>query len=364
MPGYVNSHLSYFAFKGKISIVMKTRHCLFLLIFLMFSLSACSSRLAETPVPTLDATRLHETAVSQLTAENARTPSAMAPSATLAPAGAWTPVPTLDRTRPSIQTPTSELACLMASAGSPMDITIPDGSVMAPGESFSKVWRLENAGSCTWTRLFTVRFFSGNSLSAFQLHYLPQEVKPGDMIDITVDMEAPLKPGVYQSNWMLSDPNETLFGIGPNGDAPFWARVEVVSSLTATPTLTPTVSNTPTVIRSGEVHLGDGDHFDLETGDINPAGQSIADFNYQYTDNQTHVLSTENDSLWMVFGEQRPSFLDCLNAQETGNAISFSQVPQGSYICYRTSENNIGRFLINGLENQKLVITFVTWLVP
>jgi hypothetical protein len=41
---------------------------------------------------------------------------------------------------------------------------------------------------------------------------------------------------------MLSNADGELFGIGPNGDAPFWARIIVVPSETETPTPT----NTPT----------------------------------------------------------------------------------------------------------------------
>jgi hypothetical protein len=130
----------------------------------------------------------------------------------------------------------------MAAAGHPIDVTIPDGTVMAPGESFSKTWRLENVGSCTWTRFYAVVFFSGNSLNAHQTNYLPAEVEPGETIDLTVDMEAPMEAGEYQSNWMLSNADGELFGIGPNGDAPFWARIIVVPSETETPTPT----NTPT----------------------------------------------------------------------------------------------------------------------
>ena len=31
------------------------------------------------------------------------------------------------------------------------DVTVPDGSPFAPGETFTKTWRLQNTGTCTWT---------------------------------------------------------------------------------------------------------------------------------------------------------------------------------------------------------------------
>jgi hypothetical protein len=227
---------------------------LFLCLIALASLTACAREVDPSPMPTLDATVLNQTAVSLATADSAKTMTHLPPTQTLAVA-TWTPVPTLDRTRPPIQTPTPEVPCHQAGAGSPIDVTIPDGTVMAPGEAFSKTWRLENVGSCEWTRLYTVTFFSGNSMNAFQTKNLAQGVKPGVVIDIAVDFEAPLKPGVYQSNWMLADPEGNLFGIGPNGDAPFWVRIEVVAVLTPTPTPTGTTTITPTL--DAAVNSGD-----------------------------------------------------------------------------------------------------------
>jgi hypothetical protein len=42
---------------------------------------------------------------------------------------------------------------------------------------------------------------------------------PGQTVEITVDMVAPLKPGTYQGNWKLRNASNVLFGIGPNGSA-------------------------------------------------------------------------------------------------------------------------------------------------
>ena len=163
--------------------------------------------------PTLDATALQQTAIYRVTQDAAQTQGAL-PAPTMTPASTWTPEPTIDRTRPSIQTPTSIANCNQAAAGHPFDVTIPDDTILAPGETFSKTWRLENAGSCTWSRAYTVVFFSGNSLDAFQIQALTGEVQPEQAIDITVDMQAPTIPGVYQSNWMLSDPEGNLLGLG------------------------------------------------------------------------------------------------------------------------------------------------------
>lgn len=332
-------------------------------IFLSLLLTACGGKVSLTEVPTLDATALNQTAISQATADGKLTQQAV-PTLTVAPTGTWTPVATLDRTRPSVQTPTMERPCNQAAAGHPIDVTIPDGTVLAPGVTFSKTWRLENVGTCKWSMAYAVVFFSGNSLNAFQTQPLAQEVVPGQSIDVTVDMEAPIAEGIYQSNWMLSDASGALFGIGPNGDAPFWVRIEVVIKVTDTPTPTPTVTSTPVVYFSAEVDLANGNQLDLDTGALDPADATKSDLIYQYGGDPDHILMTMNGTQWMVYGESEPAFGDCKEAVLSGNAISFDEVPAGTYLCYKTSDNLTGRLLFEAFADPWLSISFLTWSSP
>jgi hypothetical protein len=334
------------------------------LIFCLFiTLTACSGLDSTAPTLTLDATALYKTAVYQVTLDAPAEPSSV-PTQTLAPTNTPTTIPTIDRTRPPIQSPTPQTPCDKAAAGHPIDVTIPDGTVMNPGERFSKTWRLENAGSCTWTRVYALTFFSGNSLDAFQTNPLAQPVEPGKQIDVTVDMQAPETPGVYQSNWMLSNEEGQLFGIGPNGDAPFWVKIEVVPAINETLQPTPTVTPTPVVYLEGEVFMDAGDRFDLDSGAINPADMTTSDFVYQTGDDPTHVLLTMNGAEWALFDEDEPTYGDCAAVKVSGNAISFNDVPEGNHVCYRTSDALLGQFLIVGIEaDQSLLIRFLTWSV-
>ena len=335
----------------------------FFIPLLLLLLSGCLEQTQPINVPTLDGSALNQTAVMQTTLDSLATLDQQ-PTNTNTPPSTLTPIPTLDRTRPLIQSPTAEIPCNISSAGSPLDITIPDGTIMSPGQSFSKTWRLENVGSCTWTRLYSVIFFSGNSLNAFQTHYLLSEVQPGNVIDITVDMVAPEEPGTYQSNWMLVDPSGELFGIGPNGDAPFWARIEVVAQATDTPTPSPTQTITPVVYVMGSVELINGDTFDLDTGLRNVETPENPDFNYVYGNEPPFVLNTLNGALWAVFGEEEPSLEECQTASLSGDPISFTEVPFGTYLCYQTSEMLPGWLLINGFADESLAIRFLTWSMP
>ena len=144
---------------------------------------------------------------------------------------------------------TPTVVCDLAQPGHPVDVTVPDDTPFHPGEAFSKTWRLVNAGSCPWNQDYQVIWFSGDDLGLAHSLPLPQPVEPGESVEITADMLAPQEPGAYQSNWKLSNRQGELFGIGPDGNAPFWVRIVVVSAGTATalPTeATPLLTVTPT----------------------------------------------------------------------------------------------------------------------
>jgi hypothetical protein len=44
---------------------------------------------------------------------------------------------------------------------------------------------------------------------------LPATVAPGETVDVSVQMKAPVTPGTYQSNWLLESPQGARFGVGP-----------------------------------------------------------------------------------------------------------------------------------------------------
>ncbi len=343
-----------------------------LMIFGLLLVSACNVHLPEgsavDETVSLDPTGLHETAVSLATVDAGWTQTAHPPMVTAVPSLTWTvtPAATLDRTRPVVGSQTVDPECNRAGAGLPIDVAIPDGTILAPGVPFTKTWRLENLGTCTWTRLYAVTFFSGNSLGAEQINTLPGEVPPGMVVDISIDMEAPLKAGVYQSNWMLSDDEGNLFGLGPNGDAPFWVRIEVVQVVTDTPQPTATATSTPVVYLSDVVFLADQDQLDLDTGEVNPEDTTGPDLAYLFGGDPSHVLTTMNDGQWVVFGEEQPTFNQCDQAEMSGNAVSFEEVPVGTYLCYRTSAGLPGRMMIGAFDADRkaLLIQFLTWSVP
>jgi hypothetical protein len=107
------------------------------------------------------------------------------------------------------------------------DITIPDGSTLAPGSSFTKIWRLRNNGTCTWDTTYRLFFVSGDLLGGRNLTFLPEEVAPGETIDISMDFTAPNFEGEYRGNWQIRNTNGEIFGTSATANRPFWVDVRV-----------------------------------------------------------------------------------------------------------------------------------------
>jgi hypothetical protein len=157
-------------------------------------------------------------------------------------------------------TPVPEPAC-MDHATFITDVTIPDWTTVEVGETFEKVWRLKNTGTCIWTTDYWLVFQSGELRGTLESYPLMQEVLPGDSIDLSVELVAPGTQGEFRSYWMLQNSEGENFGIGDNADRPFWAKVNVG----VIPSPTAVVSWTPR-LDPGEL-VNEGRWIDVDLGD-------------------------------------------------------------------------------------------------
>ena len=107
------------------------------------------------------------------------------------------------------------------------DVTIPDGTVMAPGSTFTKTWRLKNVGACAWSTSYQLVYFSGEQMGAAASAAFPQNVAVGQTVDISINMTAPATAGSYRGFWMFKNANGALFGIGPQANKPWWVDIKV-----------------------------------------------------------------------------------------------------------------------------------------
>ena len=115
-------------------------------------------------------------------------------------------------------------------------MTYPDDAPVDPGAAFTKVWRLRNAGTCTWTSGYALVLSHGDGMGAATAVPLPGVVPPGATVDLSVAMTAPATPGTYQGFWMLRNQSGLLFGVGASGSTAFWVRIVVPGPATATAT--------------------------------------------------------------------------------------------------------------------------------
>lgn len=87
------------------------------------------------------------------------------------------------------------------------DVTIPDGTVMEPGESFVKTWRIHNVGSVAWAGRRLARL--GPPVAAGLPSSPPSvpipDTPPGAEVEISVPLRAQQMPGTSQITWKTVD---------------------------------------------------------------------------------------------------------------------------------------------------------------
>jgi len=147
------------------------------------------------------------------------------------------------------------------------DVTVPDGSVFAPGETFTKTWRLKNVGTCAWTTDTKLIFVSGAQMSGPSVAALPGYVAPGQMVDVSVTLTAPSRPGRFVGYWMLRSPDGIVFGTGVKADTAFFVDIDVNEALpygTVTGSICyPSDVNPPVTLYFQKVNTGELTQFSI-----------------------------------------------------------------------------------------------------
>jgi hypothetical protein len=120
------------------------------------------------------------------------------------------------------------------------DVTIPDGTVIPAGQSFTKTWKVSNSGSCAWTATYQLVFIAGDSLGG-KATAIGIVVSPGQAADVSVVLTSTSATGTIQGTWKLSNDKGQPFGtpltvVISNGVT----KTATVGAATTTPTPTPT----------------------------------------------------------------------------------------------------------------------------
>jgi len=134
-----------------------------------------------------------------------------------------------DTTTPVSSGPVVNPAGCTDSAAFVSDVTVPDYTNFNAGESFNKVWRVENTGTCTWSTEYTLVFVSGEQMGVPDSLPLTT-TKPGDTLDIAVDMTAPGNDEVYRADFEIRNPAGEVMPIDRNTS--LWVIISVGTAKT------------------------------------------------------------------------------------------------------------------------------------
>lgn len=103
------------------------------------------------------------------------------------------------------------------------DISIPDGTSMNGGQSFTKTWRIQNTGTTTWGSGYNLAFTGGDQMGAPSSISVPS-TSPGNTVDLSINMTSPSSSGDYTGTWRMQNPQGQKFG------DPIWVTINVVGT--------------------------------------------------------------------------------------------------------------------------------------
>ena len=191
----------------------------------------------------------------------------------------FTPLPTNTNTPAPTATPTCPQALFVT------DVTIPDGTIMTPGQSFTKKWRVRNTGECAWNG-YSVVFDTGDSMGGPASKPLGV-VNPGQEIDIEINLTAPATAGNYRGYWRIVSRNNVLVPMlnGYQGRA-FYVDIKVQAP--------PTATSIPFAVTSVNITTSGSCGSFTANASIVTNGPGTVTYTWKFSDNATVPNETMN----------------------------------------------------------------------
>jgi uncharacterized protein YkwD len=187
-----------------------------------------TATLLPTDTPTLTPT-LAPTPVN-LPSPTPTTQAEALPSPT--PTEAPSPTPTVSLPNPASDSQSASAQASSASAQACIDkasfsedVTIPDGTLVKIGETFTKTWKIRNEGTCDWVG-YSMIYAGGEAMNS-PMSVPLQEIKPGEFADISVQLQAPQRGGGHTGYWEFQNAAGQSFGVGAGADGLIWAQINV-----------------------------------------------------------------------------------------------------------------------------------------
>lgn len=111
---------------------------------------------------------------------------------------------------------------------------IQTGSTVTVGNTYQKVWRIKNNGTCAWSMNkdqksdyflylrvesgYSLNYPNGVNLSEVRLcSNTSDDIQPGDTCDVSINFRA-LSEGKFYDYWNITTPLGEFVGYGPNGN--------------------------------------------------------------------------------------------------------------------------------------------------
>ena len=147
------------------------------------------------------------------------------------------PTSTPDASKPITPIATSPINC-RDSAILVEDVTYPDNTRVNSGEKFTKTWKLQNTGTCTWTG-YTVAFVNGDKMGSPDSVPVP-ETASRSTVDVSVELTAPSTDKIYRGNFELRNAEGKTVTMG--SESIFWVQIVVGTGGSSNISGTPIVS--------------------------------------------------------------------------------------------------------------------------
>lgn len=194
------------------------------LALVLIVILACSPLAAATPQPAATLNALYTSAAETLNAMSTQGAISLTPQPS--PTGTLsmpTSSPIAFETFTAV--PPIQPSAKCDAAAFVTDVTYPDGSSVGLGVSFTKIWRIKNVGTCTWTTSYALVYVTGEKFGAQSAVSMPGNIGPGQTVDIPVQMTAPNQSGRFKGYWKLRNASGILFGVGNSGEENIYVDV-------------------------------------------------------------------------------------------------------------------------------------------